>query len=267
MPKRIEFIAPIEAMRGNLSGNQDLRYAEDDNKAYYAPQGQTNYARNYTPRFIGAKRASDGRKYFSVRSRNGVRITSKSLQAMALMGGAGSMYAAIVSDKSTGSLYARLQSMWITTTEYGNTDTFRKWLTDYLRRMLATKAQFITIAGPSGSIQVNNPWVSGAISGEDVGIAQSILVKFWSQLAKNGITFHVNSLQGIAYASTSFSELTAPGTTLNILNLATMTIGDTEYVVINGNAYLLDSNGDYVISSHVISDGEKFTTTTVSPTA
>lgn len=39
--KRIEFIAPVEAMRGNLSGKQDLLYVENDNKAYEGPVGQT----------------------------------------------------------------------------------------------------------------------------------------------------------------------------------------------------------------------------------
>lgn len=66
--KRIEFIAPVESMRGNLSGNQDLQYAPDNGKAWDAT-GEKASANNYAPRFVGAKRR-DGLKYFSVRTKS-----------------------------------------------------------------------------------------------------------------------------------------------------------------------------------------------------
>ena len=53
--KRIEFIAPVESMRGNLSGNQSLEYALNNNPAYDAPDG-VQYARNYQPRLAPIKR-------------------------------------------------------------------------------------------------------------------------------------------------------------------------------------------------------------------
>ena len=54
--KRIEFISPVEAMRGNLSRTkQTLLYAENDNPAWDAPVDKRSYARNYQPIFVGAK--------------------------------------------------------------------------------------------------------------------------------------------------------------------------------------------------------------------
>ena len=88
--KRIEFIAPVEAMRGNLSGKQELEYPLNENPAFYAPTGK-HYATNYQPRFIGAKRASDNLKYFAIRTKSAVNMTTNSILAMAALGAAGAI--------------------------------------------------------------------------------------------------------------------------------------------------------------------------------
>ena len=83
--KRIEFIAPVEALRGNMSGKQTLVYAQNDNPAFDAPAGR-QYARNYKPRYIGHRRAKDGAVYFSVKRRSATKVDAASKITMAALG-------------------------------------------------------------------------------------------------------------------------------------------------------------------------------------
>lgn len=83
--KRIEFIAPVEALRGNMSGSQTLVYAQNDNPAYDAPEGR-QYARNYKPRYIGFRRAKDGAVYFGVKRKTATKINRASKITMAALG-------------------------------------------------------------------------------------------------------------------------------------------------------------------------------------
>lgn len=83
--RKIEFIAPVEAMRGNMSGSQVLRYAENMNPAWDAPEGLQT-AKNYTPRYIGARRAKDGAVYFSVKRKASVMVNEESKRRQAALG-------------------------------------------------------------------------------------------------------------------------------------------------------------------------------------
>lgn len=83
--KRIEFIAPVEALRGNMSGSQTLVYAENDNPAYEAPDGR-QYARNYKPRYIGFRRAKDGAVYFGVKRKSATKVDRAAKITMAALG-------------------------------------------------------------------------------------------------------------------------------------------------------------------------------------
>lgn len=256
--KKIEFIAPVEAMRGNLSGNQDLKYPTDNNKAFESPEGSVNYARNYTSRFIGAKRASDGMKYFSVKTKSATHITPRSLMAMALLGAAGAMYAALVRDK-TSSIYNNIHAQWIELQNLGSTKTFRRYVMDNFRQALATKAAVITFAGPRGSITVNNPWVS---EDQTVGVAVSpaILVKFWPQLTLNGYTFTINDVKVVGKPSYDFGnllELPANSTT-------GLTSNDQDYILL-GNSYVLTPGGEYVMIGSDPEPNAKYTTTDIAP--
>ena len=244
MAKIIEFIAPVEAIRGNLSGAQKLLYAQNDNPAYDGPVGFKNYARNYTPRFIGAKRASDGRKYFVVRTKTANHLTAKAKHAMALMGGAGAIVGAILAAKSSA-VYTGLLAQWAAIQEMGDTRSFRKFLTDYIMRMLAAKSASITITGPKPSVTIKNPWAG---QGQTTGAAVSntILVKFWTELASNGIVFHVSGMTGVAFAGGSFDEVCA--SQYNVLGLTGLNSG----VQLNGTPLYYDgtevSDGDVVVS-------------------
>jgi len=272
MAKRIEFIAPVESIRGNMSGRQNLVYAENDNKAFEAPQGQVNYARNYTPRFVGAKRASDGRKYFSVRTKNGVNLSAKSMKAMALLGGTGAIYAAIINSDTLRNGVEMVFRFLIDRTQQGLAGgipvdtTFRQYVSGVVRRALESKAQVITFAGGAGvqPVNINNPWVYGG-SGSEISIAQKVLVQFWLQLANSGIYFYVNSRKGIARIGQTFEEYT--NTDINFIGLApSKAIGDTLYIKL-GEEFLITSTGNYIKDTDVINTNGRYTTTDIAPDA
>ena len=93
---------------------------------------------------------------------------------LALMGGVGTIFASIVSDK-TSQLYndcalACPKGM-----------TLRRWIAPLLRQGLAAKDADIIIAD---GIVIANPWVSGG-GGSPVIIPQSILDKFASELSNS----------------------------------------------------------------------------------
>lgn len=260
--KRIEFIAPVEAMRGNLSGAQNLKYPTQNNKAFESPEGSVNYARNYSTRFIGAKRASDGLKYFAVKTKTATHITARSLMAMALLGGAGAMYAALVRDKSSD-IYANIYAQWVELQNYGSTKTFRRYVMDNFRQALATKSSNATFAGPRGSITVYNPWISNTQT-TGVQVSNSILAKFWAQLSNNGITFEVDIMKGIADAGETFGQLINYDSK-NILGLGRNNVGPTAYVTLGGR--YLKYGEDYVSSDDSIIANAKYTTTDIQPSA
>lgn len=260
--KRIEFIAPVEAMRGNLSGAQNLKYPTQNNRAYESPEGSVNYARNYGTRFIGAKRASDGLKYFAVKTKTATHITPRSLMAMALLGAAGAMYAALVRDKASAT-YAGIHAQWVELQNVGNTKSFRAYVMDNLRQMLATKASNVVFAGPRPAVTVNNPWVNETQTA-DMQVSDAIQVKFWAQLSINGISFEVSGLKGIATAGETFDDLVADESK-NVLNIEKNNIGPNAYLMI-GTQYI-KLGADYVISTAaIISDG-KYTLTDIVPSA
>ena len=214
--KRIEFIAPVEAMRGNLSGAQKLQYPTDNQGAYEGPAGTVNYARNYSPRFIGAKIAKSGKKYFAVRTKTANHLTVKSKQAMALMGGTGAIVASILRDK-TAEIYTNLYGAWVKAQELGgSTSTFRQFLSGSVRRMLIQKsASYHVQVGEFGQ-DIDNPWNTTSQT-PNVSISQAILVKFWSELAAKPIVIDVEGLKLIAHSGDTFQNVIERG--YNVMNL------------------------------------------------
>lgn len=229
--KRIEFIAPVEAMRGNLSGTQtDLQYPAAANKAYESPVGSTNYARNYRPSFIGAKRAKDGLKYFSVKTKSGIHLTAKSKRQMALLGGAGAIIAAILRDKSS-QLYIGVSLAYAYQKTEGKTEakSLREWLTAKLVKGLSRKMAVLvnTPASLTSTIKINNPWVDGG-DGIDVPVTDESLVRFWNELADNPLKFDVEGQIGVAHSGETFADII--GSDHNVLGLSTETIDGENYV-------------------------------------
>lgn len=186
--KRIEFIAPVEAMRGNLSGAQKLQYPTDNQGAYEGPAGAVNYARNYSPRFIGAKIAKSGKKYFAVKTKTANHLTVKSKKAMAIMGGTGALIALILRDK-TAERYTNLYGAWVAAQEKGDTRSFRKFLDEAIRPMLASRLESKRVQVGSYGETIYNPWINNTASGYQLPV--TIILKFWSELGPEG-SFLIN---------------------------------------------------------------------------
>lgn len=269
--KRIEFIAPVEAMRGNLSGKQTLVYAENDNPAYDAPVGR-QYARNYRPSFIGAKRASDGRKYFSVKTKSATLITAASKKRMAILGGAGAVYASILAHKSSAT-YIALVALFEKQNKDIREKGMRKFFCDWAFNALAVKAQYISIPDlsiPAGApVEVKNPWYDGTQT-TGVEISNAILNKFFAQLAPNAIKFGVSGVGvGHCYSEDTMGAIIAGN--YNSLGLIKVTIDEVDYIAV-GTAehpmFLSDSEPDnpsYITTTYVVSSNQEFFVTEVAP--
>lgn len=255
--KRIEFIAPVEAMRGNLSGKQELMYPTADNKAYESPESQRNYARNYRPSFVGAKRASDGLKYFAVKTKSAVGMTAASKLAMAALGGAASMAAYFTKKNSSQTARKMFESFKnARANELITQKSVRAWLTALFCEGLKKKAALINvpIIDVNGEVQetlhVDNPWQVGDLQGDVLAnIPDDVRVRFWGVLSTDGIYFQVEGAgKGIAIDQMPFSDFAAPKYIgMNVLNLNV-----TGEWVKSGNSYLLDEDGAYIAPAEKI---------------
>lgn len=259
--RRIEFIAPVEAMRGNLSGRQNLVYAENDNPAYEAPNGR-NYARNYSPRYIGSKRSSDNRKYFAVKTRAATNLNAASRQTMALLGGAGAIYSSMLRRKDLQP-YTTMERLYRYNVDtLGYTGTFRRFAMDFLREGLQNKVQNFTANAASIVVSFKNPWYDGTMT-DGATVSTEVLVKFWLQLAPNAISFEVRRQPGIAQTAMTFGDL-INNTSLNVLGIIAKNSGANPYTGI-GDYFLLTPEGDYVLQTDAIVANMRYTLTPVTP--
>lgn len=196
--KRIEFIAPVEAIRGNLSGNQDLKYGANAGKAYDQEVGKVTAANNYDPRFVGAKRSRDGFKYFQVRTKSAVGLTSKSKKAMALLAGSAACFLAASKNLA---IISQLQIAFVEAKASDPSLTFRKWLQGIMYEMLAEVQKSVTIAVPNlTDVVINNPWTMGTYGGTNLNVSREILVKFGDELADPKI--HKLTIGGMPFVTT-----------------------------------------------------------------
>lgn len=173
--KMIAYRMPVDYMRGNISGRQVLEYGQNDGEAYDQPSGQVTAANNYKPRLIAkVLRAPyvNRLRYFQVRTKSSVNMTAAYRHNVALMGGVGSIFAAVISDKT-----AQLYINCVHACPKGK--TLRGWMVPILRQGLAAKNSTLVI---SGGIAINNPWISGG-TGVTVNIPQTIVDKFTTELS------------------------------------------------------------------------------------
>ena len=263
--KRIEFIAPVEAMRGNLSGKQTLLYADNDNPAYDAPVGR-QYARNYRPSFIGAKRASDGRKYFSVKTKSATLITAASKKRMAILGGAGAVYGAILANK-TSATYIALVALFQKQNADLRAKGMRKYFCDWAFNAIATKSATISIPDlsiPAGApVEVKNPWFNGTQTA-GVEVSNEVLVKFWGILTPGSAYVYVNGVK-VATSEDWAWEETVQTAVWSGITITTQTIGQDTFVKANGE--FLTLNGTYIVLDDGIVPDGKYVTTDVAPEA
>ena len=260
--RKVRLIAPFLAIQGNLSGAQDLRYAENDNKAFESPAGKKNFARNYDPRYIGSLNTKTGKYTYRVKTKSAVHMTPKATKAMALLGGAGAVYGALIKVKTTAT-YLGVLAQYNALVAIGEKRTFQKYCMDIIMQAIAAYAQNVTFAGPATVVNFKNPWYDASMSA-DVTISQSVVVKFWSELHGNGITFEVGGAGAIAEGGFGFEDLI--GGSLNILSLTSQEVGSTTYVK-KGNDWLTYADGVHIEVSEEIIPNEKYSLTSVAPTA
>ncbi len=170
--KRIQYMAPVDWMRGKLSGNQSLTY--DTHSAYDTPTGDVVAADNYQPRLIAKVRGMyTPRKirYFQVRTRSTVNMTAAAKKNLALMGGVGALFGSLVSDKSSA-IYIAVSALC------PKKMTLRAFLAPIIRAALAAKMTNIEIAE---GVTIVNPWVSTETP--NVPVSPVILNKFADELS------------------------------------------------------------------------------------
>lgn len=173
--RRITFISPIASVQGNMSGKQNLVYPLHDNKAFEGPNGSVNYARNYRPSFIGARRKSDGACSFQVKRRTANHLTPKAKNAMANLGGVGAIYSALVRNKSA-QLYIDAQLCYAAAVADGYVGSFRKFMYSYIKPALDAKKSTIDIEIGKVWVSIDNPWRNKLFS---LMVGQNSLIKFW----------------------------------------------------------------------------------------
>lgn len=247
MSKRIDFIAGIDAMRGNISGKQELEYPNSGNRAYEAPNGK-HFATNYKPRYIACKRASDGLAYFQVKLRSAIKNTAASRLAQAALGAAGSLSAVIIKDSYRGPIY---EAEYLEQKQSGMTTakSFRAWLVEKFRVEFLKKGANLTIVTTRGTLlQLNNPFNTVQYDpAQDVTLPMQILVKFWSVLCSNPVIFTISGLKAIAHSGDDFNKVVNG----NYNNLG-LTIDPSTILVKLGDLNVWDGDESWINKDDVV---------------
>ena len=187
--KRIEFIAPVEALRGNLSGKQTLVYAQNDNPAFDAPEGR-QYARNYKPRYIGYRRLKDGAVYFGVKRKSATKVDAASKITMAALGTIQDLKSTFKDESIVievggipGTYQAYINFAYRTGIEDGEIDpniSVDRWIDGQLIDMMRYQLDFITLRVKRNDISytfsIHNPYTSPDVA--TLPISQRNFIKF-----------------------------------------------------------------------------------------
>lgn len=178
MAKIIEFLAPVDAMRGVLSDGVKPGYGDNGAQKAWDQPGQ---AKVYSKRYVGSKLTSEGRnkRGFSIKARTSFNADMKSF--CAYLGGAASMANKALHQIDILATLILIINALRNTGELGG-KTGRGYLTKVFREMLVNKDQSVTLSAGGHTLVINNPWVSGG-TGKDVTIPAEIISKFQSYLA------------------------------------------------------------------------------------
>lgn len=266
MAKKVFMIAPFEAMTGNLSGDQNLQYAENNNPAYEAPNG-TQYARNYRTRYVGARRGKDGLVYFQVKQTTATVLTATTRRTMAIVGVTAAIRSALMSAHASD--WSKINQAYEYLKERGQLpegqDTFNKWFSAQIKNMLVYKRATWSFTQASISFTINNPY--NLASAQALVIKQAIWVKFANIFAFTG------AQGGGVYYTIDGTAIFAPydeGGTLPTFNTiskvnphmtalyAPMTISG-QHITWNSQS-VYTSAGSEVESDSVVIANEKYTT-------
>lgn len=277
MAKKIVMIAPFDVLTGNLSGQQKLEYAENNNPAYEAPNGSMG-ARNYKTRYVGARRA-DGTTYFSVRQKNTAVLNGKTRIAMGLT----AVTALIISSckkAQTSSSYswAKIQKAFDVDKQNGTlpegVDSVTKFANYYIRRMLQYKQARWFRQSASSPVELHNPY--DLASADAIVINKLKWIKFADLFAFSGaepIKQAYIAIDGyklfVAVPSSDALDMSSAKDSLNLnmvsnLSEVTITTGDTPEVQFNGQT-VYTPDGEVLYSVTVLVDGTKYTTIAPEP--
>lgn len=173
MAKKIIYIAPVDALGGSLSGRQSLDYGASHSSAYNVPTGDVEPANVYLPRLVAMYCSKRNHRYFQIRTRHTINMTAAMRHNLAVMGGAGAIFAAVVRDKSAQLYNDCVQACpkdW----------SLRGWMVPIIRQGLARKDSSLVIAD---GVTISNPWNAG--QGTTVNIEQAIIDKFAAELSNS----------------------------------------------------------------------------------
>lgn len=173
MSKRVVYMMPVEWMAGSISGPHDVKYAE--NKSAYSLENGLQSAVNYSPILVLKYKRSNGKRFFNVRTRSSVNMNTDTRASMAVLGGAGAIFSAVMRDKSSA-IYIACYAAFVA--QHDKQLTFRAFMMRPLIDGLKTKAANIQI---STGISIVNPWISSDTP--NVPIESSIITKFNSVLS------------------------------------------------------------------------------------
>ena len=245
--RRIEFLAPVESMRGNLSGEQVLTYPTNDNSAWDAPSNKRSYATNYRPRYIGAKRTSNGKTYFAIKQRSAVTNSDTQRLTQALLGATRSLAVAIQADPTA---LLVIQTAFGRQTEF---DTLSKFVENFIREGLKNYYDFQVYGNTGGVTVYQNPFLknhaSGALEFPNYSAIQDVLVKFWTILGDANMFFTIGRATGIAHTGDTFDGVIE--SSYNVLGLAA---DGSDYVTIYGGAFnVMDGDAKVSVAATVSS--------------
>lgn len=174
--KRIAYIAPVDYIRGNISGRQSLTYSGAS--AYSIPAGESVAADTYAPRLVAqvyGRFSPRMLRVFQVRTRTTVNMTARHKLNIAIMGGAGAIYASLV-NHSDAQIYADIVAAKNAANIKGL--TLRQFVMPLVMQGLRSKSAQIGIAT---GVYIVNPWISE--ENPNVPVSASILDKFRQELS------------------------------------------------------------------------------------
>lgn len=173
MSKRVVYSAPIDWMTGCISAPQSTQLTYGGGRGYEVAVGEIRNADSYEPRLIVKYRRRDGARYYQVRTRTSVHMSTVNKFNLAVMGGAGALFASLLRNKAA-SIYTQCVAVC------PRRVTLRAFLVPLFRDGLRNKMATIAIAD---GVEVVNPWISSAAA--NVPVTQAVLDKFASELSNS----------------------------------------------------------------------------------
>lgn len=165
MAKHVEYIAPVDYMRGSLSGRQTLEYDQQGGAGFSVPDNTKAAAVNYEPKLIAMRSDKKRRNYFQVRTRSTVNMTANVRKGLAVMGGAGAIFASLANNKQS-----LIYQQCVAAMPAGI--TLRQFVLPPVMAALAAKETTATIAD---GVAIDNPWL---VASPNVPVTAAIISKF-----------------------------------------------------------------------------------------